>query len=246
MASYRYVTVIFPLALPANYTYSIPDHLLDQVQVGMRVEAPLRNKIYAGMISALHENVEDDVNARPFYSLLDDKPLLSSIQIDFWTWMARYYCCTLGEVMEAALPAGLKLDSETRIVLENEVQDHLIEQLTNEEYLIAEALSIRGELTIDQVKDILQKKSIMPIIRSLQEKRLLRLVEELTEKFKPRKKRFVALAPSFATEEDSTKPFPGWKDRKNNTRPSSLFLTAMTSAKWSWRCLCKEQLSTTA
>ncbi|HMS98947.1 MAG TPA: primosomal protein N' [Saprospiraceae bacterium] len=201
MASYRYVTVIFPLALPANYTYSVPEHLLDQVQVGKRVEAPLRNKIYAGMISALHENVEDDVNVRPFYSLLDDKPLLSSIQIDFWTWMARYYCCTLGEVMEAALPAGLKLDSETRVVLENEVQDHLIDQLTNEEYLIAEALSIRGELTIDQVKDILQKKSIMPIIRSLQEKRLLRLVEELTEKFKPRKKRFVALAPSFTTEE---------------------------------------------
>lgn len=201
MASYRYVTVIFPLALPANYTYSIPEHLLGLVQVGMRIEAPLRNKIYAGIVSALHEEVADDVSARPFYSLLDDKALLSHVQIDFWTWMSRYYCCTLGEVMEAALPAGLKLGSETRVVLENEVQDHLIDQLTNEEYLIAEALSIRGELTLEQVRDILQKKSIMPVIRSLQEKRMLRLVEELTEKFKPRKRKFVALAPVYLSEE---------------------------------------------
>lgn len=202
MGKDRYVSVIFPLALPAAYTYKVPEHIQDTLVPGMRVEAPIRHKIYAGIITAVHDEVESGLNPRPFFSLLDQRPVVSSLQLDFWTWMARYYCCTIGEVMEAALPGGMKLSSETRVVIDEEVQSHMIDELTNEEYLVTEALSIRGELTLDQVKDILQKKSIMPVIRSLQDKKLLRLVESLTEKFKPRIVKFIDFTPALHSEDE--------------------------------------------
>ena len=197
MGKDRYVSVIFPLALPAAYTYKVPAYLNGEILPGMRVEAPIRHKIYAGIITKVSDVADTDQEPRPFFSLLDDKPIVSPLQLDFWTWMARYYCCTIGEVMEAALPGGMKLSSETRVVIDEEVQEHMVDALTNEEYLVTEALSIRGELTLDQVKDILQKKSIMPVIRSLQDKKLLRLVESLTEKFKPRIVRFVEFSPGL-------------------------------------------------
>ncbi|MEL6867430.1 MAG: primosomal protein N', partial [Bacteroidota bacterium] len=105
-----YVKVILPLAVPNLYTYYIPPEWIGEVQVGMRVEVQLgKSKLYAALVSEIHEEAPKDYKAKPIISLIDEKPIVQPFQIQFWKWIAQYYCCTPGEVMMAALPAGLRL-----------------------------------------------------------------------------------------------------------------------------------------
>lgn len=155
------------------------------LQFGVRVEVPLRNKLYSAIVVEVHENLELDYKAKAMISVLDDDPIITTTQYAFWQWLAQYYCCTIGEVMNVALPSGLKLSSETRVVIHPDYEDRT--DLSDDEYLISEAISIQNELTIDEVKDILNKKSVYPLIRDLMDKRVLSVKEELIKKYTPKK-----------------------------------------------------------
>ncbi|MBK8700714.1 MAG: primosomal protein N' [Saprospiraceae bacterium] len=196
MGNGHYATVVFPMALPALYTYIIPEDLRTSIFPGSRVEVALRNKVYSAIVYALHTDAPEGLKARSVLSVIDEVPLVSQTQLELWTWMARYYCCTLGEVMDAGLPSGLKLHSESLFVLnpDHDVQD---EDLTNEEYLIAEALFLRNELNLDHIRDILQKKSVYPVLKALMQKNLLTVKEQLTEKFKPKTVKTLRLAEKY-------------------------------------------------
>lgn len=187
-----FVKVILPLALPESYTYSVPKELVDAVKIGIRVEVSLKNKLYSAIVSEILENIKLDYKTKDIIAVLDSDPLVTESQLQFWHWMANYYCCTLGEVMNVAMPASLKLESETKVILDGDINDvsHL---LSDEEYLIAEALSIQNELTILQIQGILNKKSIFPILRSLIDKRIISIKEELIEKFKPKMVNYMTL-----------------------------------------------------
>ena len=193
----RYVRVILPLALPKGYTFSVPEALRPGIAFGKRVEVPLRNKLYAGLvIEVLDENAKPDFATRPVISVLDDEAILSERQYELWQWIAGYYMCTIGEVMNVALPSGLKLASETILVLEPDVRyGHL--DLSDDEYLVVEALEIQGELTIGTVQEILNKKTVYPVIKSLLEKQLIFTREELQESYKPKSEDFVRFAPGY-------------------------------------------------
>lgn len=107
----RYVDVLFPLAVDAVYTYAVPEDCREQVSVGKRVLAPLgARKWYAGIIVRVHEQ-KPDYRLKYIRRVLDRKPIVKEQQLDLWRWTADYYACTLGEVMKAALPTGLKLDA---------------------------------------------------------------------------------------------------------------------------------------
>ena len=84
---------------------------------------------------------------------------------EFWQWLSAYYCCTIGEVMNAALPSGLKLDSETQVILHPSFDGNM-DDLTDKEYLIYEALTIQEELSIEQVQKILNIKTVRPMAES--------------------------------------------------------------------------------
>ena len=193
-----FVNVILPLALPRIYTYAIPIELRDIVKPGLRVEVPLKNKLYAGIVSATFSTPEPAYKTRPIVSILDNEPLLGEIQLAFWEWMASYYCCSLGEVMNVAMPAGLKLESETRVVFNGDPGNIPLD-LSDDEYMLAEAVSIRHELSILEIQDILNKKTVFPVIRSLLDQRIISIKEVLQEKFKPRTANFISLSAAFAT-----------------------------------------------
>ena len=173
----NFVSVILPLAIPKTYTYTVPQHLKPAIEFGKRVEVPLKNKLYSGLIIGLEENVNLDYKTKSILSVIDDEPIIHYYQYEFWKWMADYYCCTIGEVMHVALPGGLRLGSETKLLIHDDFNDDFTD-LTDNEYIVAEALTIRNVLTIEEVKDILDRKTVYPLIRSLLDKRVIRLCGE--------------------------------------------------------------------
>jgi primosomal protein N' (replication factor Y) len=197
-----YVSVILPMAVPKPYTYSVPEEWVSKVQVGVRVEVQFGPKRqYAALVlEVLTEAPAHKTKA--ILSVIDDTPIIWAKQLRFWQWVGQYYCCTLGEVMHAALPANLKLASETTITL-SPLFDGDILELEDKEYLIAEALTIQHELTLEQVRDILGIKTIYPLIRDMLDKRLIYLKEDLKEKFQPKTIACVRLYEPYASQPET-------------------------------------------
>jgi len=198
-ATHTYATVILPVATPKPFTYSIPEELIGVVQFGMRVEVQFGrgNKLYAGLVIEIHEQAPEGYRPKAVISVIDDTPLITPTQLRLWRWMADYYHCTLGEIMNAALPANLKLSSETRITLSPLFDDHFAD-LDDKEYLVAEALTIQQEISIDDVRDILGQRTVYPLIRRLLDKRVIYLQEDLKERFKPKTVSCVRLLEPYA------------------------------------------------
>ena len=207
MGNTRFVSVVFPLALPRLYSYVLPDEMQDNVSIGCRVEVALKNKVYSAIVIAVSDKAEEGVVPKPIISVIDEEPCVSETQLNLWVWMARYYCCTIGEVMDAGMPSALKLHSETLFVKSEWADETDVSELTNDEYLVTEALTLRNELTLDQIKNILNKKSIYPLIRSLFNKNILSIKEQLHEKFKPRKIKVAQFTNAFQNEEELNHAF---------------------------------------
>ncbi len=197
-----YADIILPLALPKRtYTYSIPESVASLLQPGVRVEVQFgRSKLYSGLVERVH-NAPPDYAVKPILSVLDEVTVVTPQQFRLWDWMSDYYCCTLGEVMSAALPGHLKLTSETRLVY-NSVYGDNFSELDADEYLIAEALHIQQEITVEDARKILNKKTVFPVVQRLLNKGVLFLREDLQEKFKPRKVSALRLAEPFRTQPD--------------------------------------------
>ncbi len=182
-----YVTVVLPLAVPKPYTYSVPEVLVPKVRFGMRVEVQFgKSKLYAALIVEVHRKAPEGYNPKPILSVIDDEYIINETQWKLWQWIANYYCCTIGEVMHAALPANLKLSSETLLTL-SPLFDEKYDQLTDKEYLITEALTIQNEISIDTVRNILDQKTVYPLIKQMLEKKIIYLKEDLKQKYKPKK-----------------------------------------------------------
>ena len=109
--------IVLPLAVPGAYTYTVPEELADRITVGSRVVVPLgQRKTYTGIVVRYPGTPPaTDVVLKAVADVVGDRPLLLPAQLDLWRWLADYYICTPGEVMKAALPSGLKLESETAV-----------------------------------------------------------------------------------------------------------------------------------
>ena len=103
-----YADVILPIPFDA-FTYSIPRDMETVVKKGSRVVVPFgKKKIYTGVVLRVHEDAPADVLVKDIHEVLDAVPTVSDRQIAFWQWMADYYLCTVGDVYNAAMPAGMK------------------------------------------------------------------------------------------------------------------------------------------
>ena len=110
-----YADVIVPLPLQDSYTYSIPSELESSLKRGCRVLVPFgRSKSYVGIVRAIHTKVPQGYEVKPIKECLDTQPIVTETQFRFWEWIAQYYVCPLGDVMNAALPARLKEETIRR------------------------------------------------------------------------------------------------------------------------------------
>lgn len=196
-----FVEVILPLSLAKLYTYRVPFEMTQRVQVGSRVIVQFgKNKIYAALVRAITDTAPEKYEAKYILDIVDDEPIVHDKQFELWDWIASYYMCQLGEVMQAALPAALKMASETKIIAADSSELDR-STLSDKAFLVLEALDVAGELRISDIVKILGQKTVFPLIRSLFERGFILISEEIKERYKPKVKTFLTLASSFSDSE---------------------------------------------
>jgi len=195
-----FAEVILPFSLAKTFTYRVPHDWNNAVDPGQRVVVPFgKNKFYAGILWRLSNRPPEAYAAKYLHSLLDEIPLLQAIHLRFWNWLASYYLCNLGDVMAAALPAGLKLASETLVMLHPEADLNNVE-LSDHELQLVEELHKTEALTLDEIQEITGLKHVFPIIKSLYIKGLVLTGEEIKQRFKPRFRSMIQIQPNLNEE----------------------------------------------
>jgi len=177
----KYIDVILPLPLKGTFTYSTKhkDILPGQrvvVQFGVR-------KLYAAIVKEVHDRKPSEYEAKPLLAILDELPIVNSIQLQFWDWIASYYMCNLGDIMHAALPSSLKLASESNVIVHPDF-DGDIEHLKLEENLLLNALSQQEELSIAEITKLIPIKNVFTFINELIRKEVVQIKEDLHDKYK--------------------------------------------------------------
>ncbi|RZL21647.1 MAG: primosomal protein N', partial [Pedobacter sp.] len=206
-----FVEVILPLSLAKNYTYRVPFDLNSQVEIGKRVVVQFgKHKIYTALVRNITTKPPIAYEAKYLLDVIDSAPSVTATQLKFWAWMTDYYMCNEGDVMAAALPASLKLASETILILRDEFDEAVV--LTEKEELIVNALKKQQKLTINDVSKLLGQKTIYPIINQLLDKELILVAEEVIQKYKPLLKSFIILN-EFYNEEENLKQLFSILDR---------------------------------
>ncbi|WP_158848715.1 primosomal protein N' [Algibacter sp. L1A34] len=198
----HYIDVIIPIPLQQLFTYSITASEFDFLKAGMRVSVPFgKSKIYTGIVYRVHNDAPIAYEAKEIQQILDESPVVNEKQLKLWDWISSYYMCTLGEVMRASLPNAYILESETVISKNNKSTiDESI--LKDDEFLVYDALNHQSSLKIQDISNILGKKSVLSVIKRLIEKEAISVEEEVYEKYKPKLVRYVKLHTFYSTEKE--------------------------------------------
>ncbi len=196
-----FATILLPLATPQAYTYLLPEALASQVSVGSRVVVQFGAKrYYTGIVTALSETTDQPLDKlKPITEVVDPSPILLPQQLRLWQWIGQYYMCTQGEVMKAALPSGLKLESETQLQ-RNENFDADSATLTEREQKLLYALKTDKATDLLTLEKELKERNLMPPMRRLMELGAVVVREALQQSFKPKKELYVRLAPAHFSE----------------------------------------------
>ncbi len=188
-----FVEVILPLSLAKTFTYRISETEFHYIKKGMRVAVPFgKSKMYTALVIATHQNQPTLYEAKEIHQILDEKPIVTEIQIAHWQWISTYYMCAIGDVYRGAMPSALLLESETVITHK---QDVFVDesQLSDDEFLVYQALQQQSSLKVQDIISILNKKNIVPVLQKLMDKNILVLEEEIQESYKPKLVRYVRL-----------------------------------------------------
>ena len=181
----KYVDVIVPLPIASQYTYSLPTEWEESVQEGCRVVVSFgRKKFYTAIVTKVHYAAPDGYETKDIEEVLDTSPILLPRQFQFWEWLASYYLCTLGDVYKAAMPSGMKLESETVVVYNDEFE--ATHPLGDSEQRLLDLLSTDKEQCVTQLQRAIGLKNILPIVKRLLDKEAIFVKEDLKRNYKPR------------------------------------------------------------
>lgn len=186
----KYIDVILPLPVKGIFTYSFID---DDLSVGQRVIVQFGvRKLYSGIVAKIHDEKPKDYEAKQLIAVLDEKPIVNAKQLLFWKWIATYYMCNLGDVMNAALPSSFKLASESKVIVHPDFDGDL-DALKEDELNLLNALTHQEELSVIEISKLLNIKSVFSFINELIRKEIVQLKEDLYDKYKAKKVKIVSL-----------------------------------------------------
>ena len=196
-----FLDVVLPIPLERRFTYTISEQEAAFIKPGMRVAVPFgKAKIYTAIAYQVHTEAPIAYEAKEIHQILDEHPLVTTNQLKHWEWIAQYYMCTLGEVVRSALPSAFLLESETLILANPEARiDEM--GLTDDEFLVHEALRHQSTLSIAEIGDIVERKRVISLVKRLEEKGVLLQKETLYEKYIPKLVRYIKLAKSYDDEQ---------------------------------------------
>jgi len=196
-----FLDVILPIPVERLFTYTLNAEQAAIVRQGMRVAVPFgKSKIYTAIAFRVHQNPPTAYEAKEIHEVLDEAPILGEIQLNHWQWIATYYMCTLGEVVRAGIPSMFLLESETQI-LPHQIETIEEATLTDDEFLVVEALRHQSSLQIKDVMDITGKNRVLPLIQALVHKEAIKLKEHIHEKYRPKQIKYVRLYENYGTEQ---------------------------------------------
>ncbi|NQY08717.1 MAG: primosomal protein N' [Flavobacteriales bacterium] len=196
-----YVEVIIPLALNGTFVYEVPNNLISDLAVGIRVVVPFGAKrSYCAVVKEIHNNKPTGYEAKLINAIIDGKPILTLKHLQFWEWMGKYYMCSVGDVMNAALPAGLKIDHSDSILL-NQSLEYNKNVLSDNEYLVVDALELQGSLKVEELELIVSKKSVQEVVSTLIDMDIVHPERLITERYTPKLKAYVDLGKSLVADE---------------------------------------------
>lgn len=182
-----------------TFTYRIPQEFESQVHPGSRVVVSFgKKKIYTGIVLNIHSNFPSDYQPKELLDVLDEQSIVNDSQLTFFQWMARYYMCTLGEVVNAALPAALKLSSESFVGINPEINPHDVD-VSDREWELLRALKT-NDLTMKDVSEVLNLKQPQRVLKQLSERGLIDLFEKVKDKYQPKKVKRIRIADTFMDE----------------------------------------------
>jgi len=194
-----YAQVILPLAVEGFYTYLVPEAMQKSVVPGSRVLVPFgKKKIYSAIVRSLQQDSHLDFQAKEILDLLDESPLASAQQLALWDWIAAYYMCTPGEVMRAALPSGLRPESESKVRYNQRYEDDNV--LDQQERLLLEVVKDQGEVTIGNLQLTEISRNPVRLLKKLVEKGAVEINEFVAPKAAHRAVQYIRFTEMFRTD----------------------------------------------
>ena len=180
-----FADVLLPVPIHQVFTYRIPFELNNSLAFGLRVIVPFgKSKLVTGIVTEVHERIPEAYQAKYIEYVLDEYPIITKKQFQFWTWISQYYMAPLGDVMNASLPANFKLSSETKIVLHPDFENNQV--LDEREQMVVDSLQTNEQMDLKELSTLLAIKTIQPLIKKLIDKRIVLSFEALNERFSPK------------------------------------------------------------
>jgi len=201
-----YADVIMPLAVGGSFTYHIPHKFEEEVQRGKRAVVQFgKRRVYSAIIYKVHQEAPEKYKTKPILDILDKQPIVNTSQFSLWEWIADYYMCHLGDVYKAAIPSGLKLESQTKIVYNQSFNND--SQLTEKEDFLLDLIRAEHIIGIDELSQKTNLKNILPVMSALMNKGAVQIEEKLIESYKPKKEKFLRLSFSPADDQKINQAF---------------------------------------
>lgn len=213
-----FADVIIPIPVRNEFTYRVPFEMNDLIKSGMRVVVNFgKNKLYTAIVSKVHETAPTNYQAKYIEHLLDDYPIVTGKQYQFWKWISAYYMAPIGDVMNAALPANFKLASETKITLHPEFEINN-SNLNERQMQIYDALEVQETLNLKEISEIIGIKTIHPIIKQMIDDRILISLEEMNYKYTPKTALAYFFKPEYQTEEKLNELALSFENKKSKEK----------------------------
>lgn len=238
----KIVTAQVILAVPVRelFTYVVPELFVADCQPGVRVVVPFgKRKRMTGIVAKVLEDAVQTFDLKEIEDILDAEPLVSETTIKFWEWMASYYLCSPGEVMNAALPAGMKLESETRIALRKDFEHHAV--LRGREREVYELLFEEGILTVKELEKRLSIPYAVPVLKRLEDKKIIHASEKVTSSYKTKTERRLRLEEAYCGEEQLNALFAKLKNAPKQLAFLLAFLSRVVDADGQYTKTIKRQ-----
>ncbi|MCB0496477.1 MAG: primosomal protein N' [Cyclobacteriaceae bacterium] len=196
-----FVDIILPVPVPKLFTYRVPNEFNKLITEGQRVIVPFgQRNVLTGVIKHIHQNPPKEYEARYVLDILEATPAFNSIMLKFLDWIGAYYMANPGDVLNVAMPSGLKVSSESLVQL-NPVyaKDEL---LASDEEIVIDYLAAHEHIPFQEIPHLVGKKNISKLVKSLLEKEAILMFDKIKERFSPKTITYVRLNPGLLTENE--------------------------------------------
>ena len=226
-----FADVLLPVPIHQVFTYRVPFELNDSLAFGLRVIVPFgKSKLVTGIVTEIHERIPEAYQAKYIEYVLDEYPIITKKQFQFWSWISQYYMAPLGDVMNASLPANFKLSSESKIVLHPDFENN--QSLDEREQVIVDSLHANEQMDLKEISALLGIKTIQPLIKKLIDKKVVLSMEALNERFTPKTVLCYTLTETFLDDTLLTSFISGLERKSSSAKQIDALLMVMREGNY--------------